>query len=192
MIDGVDIQSLDAEALRRTFSVVFQDYCKYTLTLRENVALGDITKLNDDRALESALKMALAEGIADLDAPLGKLEDDGIDLSGGQWQRLAIARACLPDSAFVILDEPTASLDPLAESRMYNSFAEVLRNRGCIMISHRLASARMADKIIVLSGGTVTETGSHDQLMQSGGLYADMYTAQSAWYLAAGTEVAVS
>jgi ATP-binding cassette subfamily B protein len=183
LINGQDIQTLDAAALRRVFSVVFQDFCKYTLTLRENVAFGDLSKLQDDDSLHHALKLGLAGDIAQLDTPLGKLEEKGVDLSGGQWQRIAIARACLPDSAFVILDEPTASLDPVAESEMYHSFAEVLKNRGCILISHRLASAKMADKIIVLSNGAVTETGSHEELMHKGGLYAQMYQAQSGWYI---------
>ena len=184
LVNGMDIQTVDAADLRRVFSVVFQDFCKYTLTMRENVAFGDLTKLNDDTALCDALKMGLADGIAELDTPLGKLEENGVDISGGEWQRIAVARACLPDCAFVILDEPTASLDPVAESDMYHSFAEVLKNRGCIMISHRLASARMADKIIVLSNGIVTEVGGHDDLMAMGGLYARMYESQSAWYTA--------
>jgi ABC-type multidrug transport system fused ATPase/permease subunit len=182
LVNGKDIQTLDIIALRRVFSVVFQDFCKYTLTLRENVAFGDLSKLYDDNALYDAISMGLADGIAKLDTPLGKLEENGVDISGGEWQRIAVARACLPDSAFVILDEPTASLDPVAESNMYHSFAEVLKNRGCMMISHRLASARMADKIVVLSDGVVSETGSHDNLMASNGLYARMYESQSAWY----------
>lgn len=182
LINGQDIQELDARELRKVFSVVFQDFCKYELTLRENVAFGDISKLGDNASLNAALKTGLAAGIAALDTPLGKLEECGVDLSGGEWQRIAVARACLPESAFVILDEPTAALDPLAESEMYHSFAEVLKNRGCIMISHRLASAKMVDKIIVLSGGTVAEAGSHSELMTAGGLYARMYESQSAWY----------
>ena len=186
LINGKDIQTVDAAALRRVFSVVFQDFCKYTLTLRENVAFGDLSKLRDDGALQNALKMGLADGIAELDTPLGKLEENGVDISGGQWQRIAVARACLPDSAFVILDEPTASLDPVAESNMYNSFAQVLKNRGCIIISHRLASARMADKIVVLSEGVVSETGGHTGLMEAGGLYSRMYESQSAWYSSSG------
>ncbi len=116
IITNGDIQSVDKEALRRIFSVVFQDFCMYSLTLRENVAFGDISKINDDNALRKALKTGLAENIAELDAHLGKLDENGKDISGGQWQRIAIARACLPDSTFVILDEPTASLDPVAES----------------------------------------------------------------------------
>jgi len=183
MVGKSELRELDAAALRKLCSVVFQDFCKYSLTLRENVAFGDLSKREDDAALCAALEMGMADGVAALDAPLGRLEDDGTDLSGGQWQRIAVARACLPDSAFIVLDEPTASMDPLAESRMYNGFAAVLRQRGAIMISHRLASAKMADKIIVLEGGVVAETGSHDELIALGGLYARMYASQAAWYL---------
>jgi len=184
VINGTDINDLSQEQLRKVFSVVFQDFCNYSLTLRENVAFGDLTKLNDDEALHTALTQGLwdKENI-ELNTPLGKLEQDGVDLSGGQWQRVAIARACLADSAFVILDEPAASLDPVAESEMYRSFSEVLKKRGCIMISHRLASAKMADKIIVIDSGMVSEEGSHGELMKKNGLYAEMFNAQSAWYL---------
>jgi ABC-type multidrug transport system fused ATPase/permease subunit len=182
LIDGVSISQLSPAQLRRVFSVVFQDFCAYELKLRENVAFGDIEKLDDDKALLDALESGLwAENIP-LDANLGKLEEDGIDLSGGQWQRIAVARALLAESVFVILDEPTAALDPLAESRMYETFQSVLHNRGCIMISHRLASAKLADKIIVLDDGSVAQCGAHDELMAQEGLYCTMFTAQSAWY----------
>jgi ABC-type multidrug transport system fused ATPase/permease subunit len=121
-----------------------------------------------------------------LDTNLGKLEDDGIDLSGGQWQRLAVSRALISDAAFIILDEPTAALDPLAESRMYETFQAVLAGRGCVMISHRLASARLADKIVVLENGIAVQCGSHNELMAQEGLYGEMYSAQSQWYADAG------
>jgi ATP-binding cassette subfamily B protein len=151
--------------------------------LRENVGFGDLSKLYNDTELKNALRLGLWDNTnVGLDTPLGKLEENGVDLSGGQWQRIAIARACLADSAFVILDEPAASLDPVAESEMYRSFSEVLKNRGCIMISHRLASAKMADKIVVIDEGKVAEEGSHAGLMEKGGLYAEMFSAQSAWY----------
>ncbi len=190
LVNGIPIRELKRSELKRIFSVISQDYQRYELSLRENVAFGDLSSLENDEALRAALRMGMAEELAgNLDMPLGKLDPAGRDLSGGQWQRVALARACLPDSAFVILDEPAAALDPLAESRMYESFARVLANRGCILISHRLASARMTDKIIVLADGIVAESGNHRALMEAGGLYARMYESQRSWY---GKEAVVS
>ncbi|MDR0286243.1 MAG: ABC transporter ATP-binding protein/permease [Clostridiales bacterium] len=182
-IDGISIVDLSLSQLRKVFGVVFQDYADYELTLRENVALGDIDKLHNDDAINDALARGLWCDVMPLDTNLGKMEADGIDLSGGQWQRIAVSRSLLSDSAFIILDEPTAALDPLAESRMYETFQNVLRQRGCIMISHRLASARLADRIIVISGGIATQIGTHDDLMSQDGLYRNMFTAQSSWYM---------
>lgn len=182
-VDGVDISELSQEQLHMVFSAVFQDYGKYSFTLRENIAFGELSKLHDDDALRLALKQGLADGInEDLDANLGKIENDGVDLSGGQWQRIAIARCCASNSTFVILDEPTAALDPLAECRIYESFAQVMRGRGSIMISHRLASARLSDRIVVLHDGKISESGSHDELLSMDGIYAKMWVAQSEWY----------
>ncbi len=187
-IDGVDIRELSDEERRKIFSVIFQDYQSYQLSLRENVALGDISKLHDDVKIKAALDDA---GIGDLpkmndkglDLNLGKIYSDGIDVSGGQWQRIAMARSYISDARFVIMDEPTAALDPIAESKMYERFADVLSKRGAIMISHRLASAKMADKIFVFSGGTVAEEGTHEELLKKGGLYHDMWEKQSSWYV---------
>ena len=187
-IDGVDIRELSDEERRKVFSVIFQDYQSYQLSLRENVALGDISKLHDDVKIKAALDDA---GIGDLpkmndkglDLNLGKIYSDGIDVSGGQWQRIAMARSYISDARFVIMDEPTAALDPIAESKMYERFANVLSKRGAIMISHRLASAKMADKIFVFSGGTVAEEGTHEELLKKGGLYHDMWEKQSSWYV---------
>lgn len=183
LVDGNNINDLSQSQLRDIYGIIFQDYCNYSLTLRENVAFGDIKKINDDEAIKKALKMGMADDIKqDLDTPLGKLEQNGVDLSGGQWQRLAISRACIGDSKFVILDEPTASLDPLSECEMYKTFSNMLINKGCIMISHRLASAKMCDKIVVLSDGKVEEIGTHNELLNKQGLYSKMWIAQSEWY----------
>ena len=181
-INGVSISDISQTTLRGVFSVVFQDFCSYELTLRENVAFGNVGKLDDDKALNKALHDGLWTENMPLDANLGKLEHDGVDLSGGQWQKIAVARSLISDSAFIILDEPTASLDPLAECLMYETFQAILQNRGCVMISHRLASARLADKIIVINEGKVAQSGAHDELLANEGLYQRMWHAQSAWY----------
>jgi ABC-type multidrug transport system fused ATPase/permease subunit len=181
------LDDISSSQLKQIYSVVFQEYSNYSLTLRENIALGDIRKINEDNAIFNAINKGLATDILNImpngiDTNLGKLEDDGIDLSGGQWQRVAISRANISDSAFVILDEPTASLDPIAESEMYSAFSEVLKNKGCIMISHRLASAKLADNISVLLDGVIAEQGNHSVLMAANGPYKSMFTAQSTWY----------
>lgn len=186
-INGIDIQDLSVSELRKAYSVVFQDYATYSLSLRENVAFGDIDQITNDDAITEALQRGLASDILqslhnNLDANLGKIEEDGVDLSGGQWQRIAISRACLSNSAFVILDEPTASLDPIAETEMYQAFAALLSQKGCIMISHRLASAKLADAIYVLKDGIIAEKGTHSELMAQRGLYESMFHAQSSWY----------
>lgn len=186
-INGIDIQDLSVSQLRKAYSVVFQDYATYSLSLRENVAFGDIDQITNDNAITEALRQGLASDILqslhnNLDANLGKIEDDGVDLSGGQWQRIAISRACISNSAFVILDEPTASLDPIAETEMYQAFAALLSKKGCIMISHRLASAKLADAIYVLKDGIIAEKGTHSELMAQRGLYESMFHAQSSWY----------
>jgi len=183
-LGGKDISTLSGNAIRQYVAAVFQDFGTYQLTLRENIAFGDLSKIEDDDSLLQALSQADSGKLADLglDANLGKLAEDGIDLSKGQWQRIALARAYLSQAEFVVLDEPTASLDPIAESKVYQSFEEVLHKRGAIMISHRLASAKMTQRILVLEGGEIVEMGSHDELMKNGGLYATMYEEQSGWY----------
>lgn len=190
-VNECPLHELDADTKRALFGVIFQDFTKYSFTLRENVALGSLDRLREDEAILGALRDGMAEdvlalGESGLDMNLGKLEEDGVDLSGGQWQRIALARALISDAAFVILDEPTAAMDPIAESRMYESFYEVMKERGSIMISHRLASAKMADQIIVLKDGQICETGTHAALMEKQGAYCEMYRQQSAWYRKGG------
>ena len=183
-INGIDINNLSESQLHTMLCVVFQDYCCYNLSLRENVALSNIERIADDSGIRQALIKAKSDMISNsLEIPLGKIEDEGIDISGGQWQRIAIARALFSNSKFVILDEPTASLDPIAESEMYQTFTNIVRDIGCIMISHRLASAKMADTIIVIKDGIVAEKGNHADLMENNGLYAQMWRSQSSWYM---------
>lgn len=186
-VNQCKLSELNRDTMRKLFSVIFQDYTRYSLTLRENVAFGNMKLLKDDEKILQALRDGMAEevmglGKKGLDMILGKIEEGGIDLSGGQWQRVALSRALISDASFIILDEPTAAMDPIAESKMYESFFEVMKERGSIMISHRLASAKMADKIIVLNEGQVCETGNHEELLERHGLYYEMYMQQSSWY----------
>jgi ABC-type multidrug transport system fused ATPase/permease subunit len=188
MINGIDIYELSTEKLNKAYSIVFQDYVAYSLTLRENIAFGNIARLHDSAAIENALQQGLASELLaalpnGIDTNLGKLEKDGVDLSGGQWQRIAISRACLSDSALVILDEPTAALDPVVENEMYEAFSSVLKTKGCIMISHRLSSVKLSDTIHVIHDGVIVEKGTHKELMAKNGLYKEMFSAQSSWYL---------
>lgn len=186
-IGGVPVRSIRKELRTSLLSVVFQDFQSYQLTLRENVAFGNLDVMTEDGRLMHALDLADAGELVlgqekGLDRNLGKLTEDGQDLSKGQWQRVAMARAFVSDAKYVVLDEPTAALDPLAESHMYENFARIFKERGTIMISHRLASAKMADRIFVLDGGRIVQNGSHGELMEKEGLYRTMYLAQSSFY----------
>lgn len=191
LIGGVDIRDLSEALRKKCLSVVFQDFQEYELTLRENVAMGNIAKLMEDEGIKTALEQAGGSELylweeKGIDRSLGHLEADGTNLSRGQWQRVAVARAFLADAAFCVLDEPTAALDPIAESRMYENFARIFHKNGTIMISHRLASAKLADRILVLDGGRIVQDGSHEQLMGTEGLYRTMFLAQSSWYAEEG------
>lgn len=183
LVNGQDLNRISPAAKKKIFSVAFQDYARYFLTVRENVALGDVDKIAEDEAVQHAMHMGMADQYNfRLDDFLGKIEEEGMDISGGQWQRLAISRACIADSSIIILDEPTAALDPIAENDLYNNFLQLSQKKGCLIISHRLASARIADRIIVLSDGKIVENGTHDVLMEINGLYAGMFKAQMEWY----------
>lgn len=187
-INGMDIRELSPMQLKKVRSIVFQDFYKFHSSVRENVAYSELSGMNDDEAVWTALKNGMIDEYVEtlekgLDTNLGTIAEDGVDLSGGQWQKLALARACFAKSKFLILDEPTAALDPMAESRMYHMFAEILSDYGYIFISHRLASAKMAERILVLENGELVEDGSHSQLMEKKGLYWNMFTEQSSWYV---------
>lgn len=183
MLDGKDIQSYSKDELRKVIGVVFQDYKEYELTVRENIAFGDIGNINSDQRIRETLELGMISELGDkLDQPLGRIEQEGQDLSGGQWQRLAIARACFSSAEFVVLDEPTAALDPIAESEVYKNFLNVKGMKGCLIISHRLASAKISDRIIVMDKGMKVEEGNHEQLMGKLGVYYNMFSAQKEWY----------
>ncbi|MBB6099934.1 ABC-type multidrug transport system fused ATPase/permease subunit [Deinobacterium chartae] len=171
-------------AWRARVGAVFQDFGHYALSVRENVALGDLSALADPARLEGALRAAdfntsaLPQGP---DTLLGKAFG-GTELSGGQWQKLAIARAFLRRADLLVLDEPTAALDPRSEHALYRHFARLATGRTTLLITHRLASVQMADRILVLRGGCLAEQGSHTELLQLGGEYAQLYRLQAEQY----------
>ena len=173
--------------LRRQISVLFQDYIHYQLTVKENIWLGDIeVEPNSDR-IWAAAHNAGAHPTIDrlphgLDTRLGNWFEQGEELSIGQWQKIALARTFLRDARLVILDEPTSALDPQAEAEVFARFRQLVRGRTAIIISHRLSTIKMVDRILVLSDGQLAESGSHEELMQQQGLYAQLFTTQAQHY----------
>ncbi|HEY9625728.1 MAG TPA: ABC transporter ATP-binding protein [Coleofasciculaceae cyanobacterium] len=188
--NGQDLRSLSLEELRSRIGVVMQDYAHFPTTLRENVGWGFLPKLEEDAALHAVLQDAgidqiVAELSQGLETPLGKQLEDGVDLSGGQWQRVAIARSLLRLSQveLLVFDEPTAALDPKNEHEIYRIFRTIAQGRMTVVVSHRLALAKLADRVVVLEHGKIIESGSHEQLMASGGQYHTMFTRQASSYL---------
>lgn len=190
-INDTDIHTMDFEAYARQFSVVFQDFKLFAFTIKENLCGSDAPHI---RQLEEALSMVhLREKIEALpeqyETSYSRLfEEKGVEFSGGESQKLAIARALYKDAPVVIMDEPTSALDPLAEYEIYREFDALTYGKTAIYISHRLSSCRFCDRILLLSDGTVQECGTHEELMQQNGLYADMYNKQAQYYVAENTE----
>jgi ATP-binding cassette subfamily B protein len=190
-VDGIDLRELDPEDWRRQCTAVFQDYVRYLTTVGENIAYGDVAGLDGDGPapprIAAAARLSGADAIAaglprGYATPLGKEFEGGVELSTGQWQRLALARAYIRDAQIVALDEPTAAQDPRAEVEVYRQFAAAMAGRCAVLVSHRLGSARLADRIVVLRAGRIVEEGHHQSLLNRGGEYAGMYRLQAAWY----------
>ncbi len=187
LLDGVDLRDYSIEDICREIGVIFQDFMRYEMTARENIAVGRIEYLHDtDRIISSASK-SLADGvIAKLplhyEQMLGRRFEGGVDLSGGEWQKLALARAYLRESQVLILDEPTAALDARAEFEVFERFNELTVGKMALFISHRFSTVRMAERIIVLENGSIAEEGNHDRLIALGGRYAEMFELQAASY----------
>ncbi|MDQ2099787.1 MAG: ABC transporter ATP-binding protein [Tychonema bourrellyi B0820] len=188
--NGKDLRSLNLAYVRSHIAVVMQDYARFPSTVRENVGFGDLLSLSDDTAINEAISEA---GIAakvnsleqGLETPLGKQLEDGIDLSGGQWQRIAIARALmrLSTAEVLIFDEPTAALDPKTEHEIYSIFRQIAAGKTTVVISHRLGLAKIADRIAVMENGKIVEIGTHDELITSNGIYCSMFTRQASSYI---------
>lgn len=187
LLDGIDLREYDLEDLYREIGVIFQDFMRYEMTARENIGVGRIEEVEStDLIIDAAHKSLADEVIAKLpegyEQMLGRRFLDGVDLSGGEWQRLALARAYLRDAQLLMLDEPTAALDARSEFEVFERFAELTKGKMALFISHRFSTVRMADRILVLAKGRIAEDGNHSQLMTLGGRYAEMFELQAASY----------
>jgi ATP-binding cassette subfamily B protein len=187
LLDGVDLREYDLEDLHREMGVIFQDFMRYEMTARENVAVGRIEEIDNLDLLQTASRKSLADGVIDrlprgYEQMLGRRFDEGVDLSGGEWQKIALARAYLRDAQLLILDEPTAALDARSEFEVFHRFSELTAGKMAIFISHRFSTVRAADRILVLANGRIAEEGTHDQLASLGGRYAEMFEMQASSY----------
>jgi len=187
LLDGIDLREYDVDDLRREIGVIFQDYMRYDLLVRENIGFGKVDSLGDSPRIQSAAAKSLAKSVIDrlpngYDQMVGRRFEGGVDLSGGEWQKFALARAYMRDAQLLILDEPTATLDARAEYEVFQRFAELTRERMAVLISHRFSTVRMADRILVLADGSIREQGTHEQLLSLGGRYAELFELQAVGY----------
>jgi ATP-binding cassette subfamily B protein len=187
LLDGIDLREYDLDDLYREIGVIFQDFMRYEMTARENIAVGQIAARDNLRMLKAAAVKSMANEVIerlphDYDQMLGRRFESGVDLSGGEWQKVALARAYLRDAQVLILDEPTAALDARSEFEVFKRFAELTSGKTALFISHRFSTVRMADRIVLLENGRIAEDGSHDELSRLGGKYAEMFELQAASY----------
>jgi ATP-binding cassette subfamily B protein len=187
LLDGVDLREYEIEDVCREIGVIFQDFMRYEMTAEENIGVGRIESLDDYDLIRSAAEKSLADGVIErlpqgYEQMLGRRFEGGVDLSGGEWQKIALARAYLRDAQVLILDEPTAALDARAEYEVFERFNELTQGKLALFISHRFSTVRMAQRIIVLENGSIAEEGNHEQLMALGRRYAEMFELQAASY----------
>lgn len=188
LINGKSIKTYRQDQLKAMCSVVYQDFARYCISFRDNILLGDINSFdnldNMNKAIETVELQDVVGGLPlGISSNLGKIKNDGVDLSGGQWQRIAMARGIVSPASIRILDEPTAALDPISESNVYEKFEEISRGQTTIFISHRLGSTKIADEIFVIGDGAIVESGSYEELMKKNGVYTKMYESQRSWYI---------
>ncbi len=187
LLDGIDLREYDLEDLWKEIGVIFQDFMRYDLTAAENIAIGKIEERENAFRVRSAAQKSLAEQVIrklpkSYEQVLGRRFEGGVDLSGGEWQKIALARAYLREAQLLILDEPTAALDAKSEHEVFQRFAELTQGKMALLISHRFSTVKMADRILVLENGQIAEQGDHQQLLQRGGRYAEMFELQAASY----------
>ena len=188
LLDGVDLREYDPNDLRLEIGIIFQDYVRFMFTASENISVGNIVRREDEERIESAAQKSLADTVVEnlpkkYQQMLGRRFSDGVDLSGGQWQKVALARAYMRDAQLVILDEPTAALDARAEHEVFLRFAELMKGKAAVLISHRFSTVRMADRILFLEHGSLLELGSHEELLAKGGKYAELFRLQAKGYV---------
>jgi ATP-binding cassette, subfamily B, bacterial len=187
LLDGRDLRDYDLDDLRANLGVIFQDFVRYNLSAGENIGVGQVEAMDDQARIADAARRGMAEEVIDdlpggYDQLIGRRFKQGVDLSGGQWQKIAIARAWMRNAQVMILDEPTAALDARSEFEVFQRFRELADNRTAVLISHRFSSVRMADRILVLADGRIEASGTHAQLMAQGGRYAELFELQAAGY----------
>lgn len=187
LLEGIDLKAYDLADLRLNIGIIFQDYLRYQMTFSANIAVGNIAQKENRPLIEASAKQSLADVLAlklpgSYDQMLGKRFADGVELSGGEWQKVALARAYMRDAQLLILDEPTSALDARAEYEVFLRFAELTRGKSAVLISHRFSTVRMADRILVLEKGELVEIGTHEELLVKGGRYAELFDLQAAGY----------
>lgn len=188
LLDGVDIRAYSLKDLRDNIGIIFQDYQRFQMRVGENIAVGNIEQAQQTTLIESAAQKSLADTVVQ-DLPggyqqmLGRRFAEGVELSGGQWQKIALARAYMRDAQLLILDEPTSALDARAEHEVFQRFADLIEGKAAVLISHRFSTVRMADRILFLENGQLLELGSHEELLQKGGKYAELFRLQAKGYL---------
>jgi len=187
LLDGHDLKEYNLEELRFNTGIIFQDFLKYQMSFAQNIATGNINQLENRPLIIDSAHQSLADVLAEglpgkYDQMLGRRFNQGIELSGGEWQKVALARAYMREAQFLILDEPTAALDARAEYEVFLRFADLTKGKTAVLISHRFSTVRMADRILVLEKGELMEIGSHEELLKKGGRYAELFQLQAAGY----------
>lgn len=187
LLDGIDLKEYDPEDLRLNLGIIFQDYLRYQMTFSSNIAVGNIKEQHNADLIIKAAQGSTADALADklpnqYEQALGKRFNDGVELSGGEWQKVALARIYMKEAQLLILDEPTAALDARAEYEVFQRFAQMTEGKSAVLISHRFSTARLADRILVLDKGQLLEIGTHEQLLAMNGRYAELFNLQAKGY----------
>jgi ATP-binding cassette subfamily B protein len=187
LLDGIDLREYDLFELRKNIGIIFQDYLRYQMSFAQNIAVGNIDEQFNRPLIEQSAEKSLASVLVkrlpnQYDQALGRRFNNGIELSGGEWQKVALARAYMKESQLLILDEPTSALDARAEYQVFQRFAELTKGKTAVLISHRFSTVRMANRILVLDKGQLLEIGSHEELLALNGRYAELFHLQAAGY----------